>query len=564
MAGVVLNSPSSIPPPPPLPLNSPPMDRTATLPQPAPPSSYGLKVKRRSSKPILAWVQRKLAGASSGNVRSVSVTQENSPELGGRGAGPSGGTGSRGARQSASTSATYPPPKDYPKKPRSNTIGATNANGEASKRRRSVHKTPPPLNLATRNSEGGGPSGVLATNTESSSLPPSPKATSVSASIAAPGSVWSPSNPLEADDDASIRPLPPTSPPSPTPSRSTHRTVSSQTSGGYLSDPRTFRSNAASTKPTTLLSVEMGGGPMAHIAQHPPSIGGGTAPSSPTLNRFSLGGASYRPVGHAHVPSTTSITFSALPNGTTQARHPLASTQVAEPVDGDGPLEAVTSTSAEHSASILRAPDLSHYHPRNNPRPSSPPLDNASMLTLASSAFGASPRHHGPPSIASRFPASVSLHGYRGSSVTGFGLDTNGYTDPAASVRALRPRSRRGSWDSRSVASTETGWSAAVHQAGRGNLGPRSMRTADDADVDGDVDDVSVKHQGDEDETSASIDPSSMDLGGDQSDVPQQTPQVIPVTLIEPTPEQSHVTTPAAEVRENPVAVAGENLSAPG
>lgn len=543
------------------------MDRATTLPQPAPPSSYGLKVKRRSSKPILAWVQRKLAGASSGTVRSVSATQENSPELGGRGAGgASGGTGSRGARQSASTSATYPPPKDYAKKPRSNTIGTTNGNGEASKRRRSVHKTPPPLTLAARNSEGG-PSGVLATNTETSSLPPSPKATSVSASIAAPGSVWSPSNPLEADDDASIRPLPPTSPPSPTPSRSTHRTVSSQTSGGYLSDPRTFRSNAASTKPTTLLSVEMGGGvggPMAHIAQHPPSIGGGTAPSSPTLNRFSLGGASYRPVGHAHVPSTTSITFSALPNGTTQTRHPLASTQVAEPVDDDGP-EAATSTLPEHNASILRAPDLSHYHPRNNPRPSSPPLDNASMLTLASSAFGASPRHHGPPSIASRFPASISLHGYRGSSVTGVGLDAGGYMDPAASVRALRPRSRRGSWDSRSVASTETGWSAAVHQAGRGNLGATvgSMRTGDDGDgeADGDVDDVSVKHHGEEDEASVS----GTGLGEDQpnpedSDVPQQTPQVVPVTLTEPTPAHSHVTTPAVEVRENPVAVAGENL----
>ena len=88
-------------------------------------------------------------------------------------------------------------------------------------------------------------------------------------------STWTKKSPaLEADDDASIRPLPPTSPPSPTPSRS---------SSSQVSDLRTFRSGAASTKPTTLMSTDSGNGPglitgtMAHIAQFTTP-----APSSPT------------------------------------------------------------------------------------------------------------------------------------------------------------------------------------------------------------------------------------------------------------------------------------------
>ncbi len=73
-------------------------------------------------------------------------------------------------------------------------------------------------------------------------------------------SMWSPASALEADEDASLRPLPPSSPPSPSPSRS---------SSSYLSNPRTFRSIAASTKPTTLLSIDLHGNGMAHIAQAP-------------------------------------------------------------------------------------------------------------------------------------------------------------------------------------------------------------------------------------------------------------------------------------------------------
>src|SRR6185437_8652527 len=35
----------------------------------------------------------------------------------------------------------------------------------------------------------------------------------------------------------------------------------------------------------------------------------------------------------------------------------------------------------------IQAPNHTHHHPRYNPRPGSPPNENASMITLASSAY---------------------------------------------------------------------------------------------------------------------------------------------------------------------------------
>lgn len=252
-----------------------------------------------------------------------------------------------------------------------------------------------------------------------------------------------------------------------------------------MSDPRTFRSGAASTKPTTLLSIDVG--PqiqgMAHIAQAPPSTAGGsvsagpgTAPSSPSFGRF----PSNR--GHAQVPSVASITFGNLPSG---PRHPLASA-----LSPETDYEEMIRLEEAEEAGVNTAPNMSHYHPRNNPRPSSPPLDNASTYTLASSTYAMPHRQHGPPSVVSRFPASITISlqgGHR--SLSGLNPDTYD-GDGDASVRALRPRSRAGSWGS--MASTETGWSAAVHALGpstRKVPGAGSMRTADDMD-----DEASIRH----------------------------------------------------------------------
>ncbi|KZW03915.1 hypothetical protein EXIGLDRAFT_827858 [Exidia glandulosa HHB12029] len=241
------------------------------------------------------------------------------------------------------------------------------------------------------------------------SAPGSPTAVSRHSSSLAPGSIWSPTNPVEADDDASTRPLPPTSPPSPAPSRS---------SSSYLSDPRTFRSIAASTKPTTVLSIDVGGNTMAHIAQ---------APATPTT----------RVARPTHSPNASlSVAFSPLAVSPSSSRPPSLAPH-------PQPTQAV------------QAPVHTAHHPRNNPRPSSPPPDNASMLTLASSAYAQTGRV--PPWQAGE--ADSVSHVFAGDeSVSQFVEDTQPYEDVDASVRALRPRSeRRPSWES-----TRSDWSGPI------------------------------------------------------------------------------------------------------
>lgn len=221
----------------------------------------------------------------------------------------------------------------------------------------------------------------------------------------------------EADDDASIRPLPPTSPPSPTPSRS---------SSSQISDLRTFRSGAASTKPTTIMSIDSGtghgliAGTMAHIAQF-----SSPAPSSPTAG---TGG----------------------PRFTAPLVHP-----------------AVARAASSHRSNI-QAPLHTSHHPRNNPNPTSPPADNASTLTLASSAFAVSARANDWAD-----GASMSLDQYQHDadiSSSHMGMEDDDGETAEASVRALRPRSsRRGSWES-----GESRWSARVG-SGLPNMGAPSI-----------------------------------------------------------------------------------------
>ncbi|KAJ3564688.1 hypothetical protein NP233_g8129 [Leucocoprinus birnbaumii] len=248
-------------------------------------------------------------------------------------------------------------------------------------------------------------------------------------------SLWSPASILEADDDASVRPLPPSAPPSPAPSRS---------SSSYLSDPRTFRSIAASTKPTTVLSIDLPGNGMAHIAQVP------LTPSSQIPHRVQH--MRQTSSGNPHSGGNPAVSFSALPS---QSSRP--SLQSNNQTRGSGPMLPV------------QAPLHTTHHPRNNPRPSSPPLDNASVLTLASSAY-AMPTRLGPQGYGSTPPSAFSA----GDSMSHFGgsmfpdaessslfvpsEDVNDERD--ASVRALRPRSsRRGSWGSE-----VSGWSAQMSQ----------------------------------------------------------------------------------------------------
>ncbi|KAG8702245.1 hypothetical protein FRC08_003609 [Ceratobasidium sp. 394] len=315
------------------------------------------KVRRKGSKPIINWFQRKIVG------------RKPPPPVPGfeRGRDP-GPRHQRGASHSRSVG---------PAGSRKRRSGATagDADGEFERSLRD------------------------GTSLRSRSLSPS----------LGPESVWSPSTQLEADDDASIRPLPPTSPPSPSPSNTTHLTQT--TYSGYGSDPRTVGSHTISTKPTTLLSVDIGlGGQPAHIAQaHTPA-----PPASPQFGRF----PSTRSGHHQPISSTASVTFSTAPYPSS----PLST----------APYFLAEDESQDQDAST-QAPTHSLPHPRNNPRPSSPPLDNASTLTLASSTFN-NPRQADQDAI-------------------------------SASVRAIR---RRGSWES-----GDSRWSAVV-----GLRRPGSTRTA--------------------------------------------------------------------------------------
>ncbi|KAJ8523498.1 hypothetical protein ONZ45_g19 [Pleurotus djamor] len=360
---------------------------------------------RRSGKPFINWFQKKLAG-------TVKVKRSETGVLT-AGDKPRNGVASRTSQRA--TSSPFPP---------SATLGRQHGRqAEAASKRKTI----------SLNGDDDGRDYFPQTDDEELSLDRS--------------STWSPNSAqLEADEDASVRPLPPSSPPSPSPSRS---------SSSYLSDPRTFRSIAASTKPTTLLSIDLNGGGMAHIAQAPVNY------SSP-VNRFPHIRSSSQATGPPSLTTSAAVTFSALqPSNSTSSRP--ASLRIPT---------SITQQSSVASGPLVHAPLHTAHHPRNNPRPSSPPLDNASMLTLASSAYAIPGQR---PGISNSAPPSAVLGG--GDSLSHFGGGSLGFADAEstsqlimgederlderdfdASVRALRPRSsRRGSWESEA-----SRWSARI------------------------------------------------------------------------------------------------------
>ncbi|KIJ56523.1 hypothetical protein M422DRAFT_238148 [Sphaerobolus stellatus SS14] len=300
--------------------------------------------------------------------------------------------------------------------------GSSRTSGQPVREQRPRAATLPQLEIPSRTSEGG----VFTYDDDISHIGRSTYPRSSRSSM------WSPSHAETADDDASIRPLPPTSPPSPSPSRS---------SSSYLSDPRTFKSVTASTKPTTLISIDLGTNGMAHIAQAPPTPINTNPPSA--MPRFSTSSIS--------VSNSTSITFSSLsPN-----------------------------PAATLSPNNVQAPLHTAHHPRYNPRPSSPPQDNASLLTLASSAFGFPGARLGNWMGDSQSQFAIeysSQHGEQEAEGTEETEETEEGQAEDASVRALRPRSsRRNSWESEL-----SGWSARLLAR------ERSMRTSSFRVGDGD------------------------------------------------------------------------------
>ncbi|KAK0242274.1 hypothetical protein EDD85DRAFT_810657 [Armillaria nabsnona] len=371
---------------------TPPAKKPQLSPIPVAPTSTQKKVSRRSSKPIINWLQRKLAGT----VRS----KREGPKA--RNSIPLRGVGNRVVSSPLPSPATNGGDMDH-----------------ISANRQTMSLIEDSVDIASQSNED-----LDSTSDQSS----------VSRRDSGRDSMWSPASALEADEDASLRPLPPSSPPSPSPSRS---------SSSYLSNPRTFRSIAASTKPTTLLSIDLHGNGMAHIAQ---------APVTPTSYRHHARNSSTA-TNPTLLTSAASITFSALPPSSPSLRN--------------------SSTQTNVSISSVQAPLHTTHHPRNNPRPSSPPLDNASVLTLASSAYANTGFLRSPPSA---LGDSVSHYGSidvesRSEFVLGDDLDER---DVDASVRALRPRSsRRGSWESE-----VSKWSARIRVGTPSLVRDRSLWTA--------------------------------------------------------------------------------------
>lgn len=384
------------------------------------------KLGRRSSKPILDWFHRKLGGT--GRTRRASDVSHTRVTNGDRGV-------SRDKRRPGFPEGSREPLSRVQSTPSRG--GRSSADREV---RRLSQIVPPSLSR----SAGTSTSTNDATNETDDADGRGDDSTYRSSY--ARDSMWSPASNLEADEDASLRPLPPSSPPSPSPSPS-------RSSSSYLSNSRTFRSMAASTKPTTLLSVDLTGG-MAHIAQAPPTPG--------TTSRIPI-----------HLWPTTSgsgpgsISFSALP---------------------PSPTSSYSTSFRLDTAHAVQAPQHTTHHPRNNPRPSSPPLDNASMLTLASSAFGVPGGRLGvlgSTNDATSFSHFSQFGGSRLGAedrsshfILGDDLDIEGDRDGDASVRALRPRSsRRGSWESEA-----SGWSASLGNGGvtglcHGALAGKSLRS---------------------------------------------------------------------------------------
>ena len=368
------------------------------------------KVPRRSSKPIINWFQRKLAGSGKGKrTENVPLTVADL------------GVGRSGSNRQMGRVTSSPLP--------SQTVQSIKPLGRRKTRSISL----------TRDEDGR----------DFNNQPYADDDLSLELSSLNRESIWSPASALEADDDASVRPIPPTAPPSPSPSRS---------SSSYLSDPRTFRSIAASTKPTTLLSIDLNGNGMAHIAQAP-------NPPLASFHRFAPHVRQSSLSSPGLLSSGGSITFSALPSTQPSSQPSLRHPNGMSPVQVPHSHGAVSST---------QAPLHTTHHPRNNPRPSSPPLDNASVLTLASSAFGI-PNRPGTHNYSLSAIGDSASH-YGGSITFPDAESTSHYVlgdderleerDFDASVRALRPRSsRRGSWESE-----VSRWSARIQGTGTPSL----------------------------------------------------------------------------------------------
>ncbi|WVF72117.1 hypothetical protein IAT40_006929 [Kwoniella sp. CBS 6097] len=207
---------------------------------------------------------------------------------------------------------------------------------------------------------------------------------------------------------------------------------------------RESRQDSTSTKPTTCISFDSGPA-VGHIAQahgasqdqtpstpHTPMLNQGqggaavTVTASPSSIHHTAAGVSSANVSPRHVPRALSPSPPTSPadvggSGNSSPTPPTPTTPTS-------PISAFPSPARDQRADVVAGPssydplDIDHHHrhhaqapkhtnphPVHNPRPSSPPDDNASMLTLASSTF----ELPAPPSVTPGITNPPSIHRLR-------------------------------------------------------------------------------------------------------------------------------------------------------
>lgn len=233
-----------------------------------------------------------------------------------------------------------------------------------------------------------------------------------------------------ADEDASLRPFPPSpgrrssrvhstsstdgiraasrhetlSPPrAPQQVRRDSQSTTATTYSSFGAPSRTWTNDGASrtrsvdTRPTTIVgSVDFLPQRAAHIAQAAPAPATVPPPSTAPLNPVRGGGQIHRTL-------TWDSGLSASPSVPSPLATSITATQTQQQVNRrsilERPLERPSPASSSPPSTTsfypCHVPRHSHPHPRDNPRPFSPPETNASLVTLASSEFAQSARAGG-------------------------------------------------------------------------------------------------------------------------------------------------------------------------
>jgi len=234
-----------------------------------------------------------------------------------------------------------------------------------------------------------------------------------------------------ADTDASLYAMSPsTRGPS---SIVSSRTVdSSSHDASSLAPTHATHRSYASTKPTTLLSVDLGGAPGANRIAVVPGTGVGASGTGPGFLGASAGSAaSHGPSFSSSHPATSSPTLAAPIPPSAAATAPFAAALHTQ--HRHRPSSSSTSssrslvylpdgTSLDLPDSPTGVPSHTYAHPRNNPHPAFPPADNASVLTLASSSFAPSVMNSGGASVAGGDKAGAAAAGARTSWTSAGGL----------------------------------------------------------------------------------------------------------------------------------------------